>query len=126
MRGFISLKRQFRLLDQDQNGKLTQNEFLQAFDSMKITNVQSSELKMVFDMYDSQRTGSINYQNFLDDLITAIPEKRLKLVNEAFVHLDKNKNGYLELNELKGRFVPQRHPNVLSRLMNADEAQFEF
>lgn len=63
---------------------------------------------------------------FLDDLITKMPETRLKLVNEAFDHLDINKNNHLELNEVKDRFCPNRHPDVLSRLMNTEEAKFEF
>lgn len=52
--------------------------------------------------------------------------QRLKLVQEAFKHLDTNKNGVLELGEIKAKFNGSRHPDVLSRIKNSDEAQFEF
>jgi hypothetical protein len=47
-RGFVSLKRQFKLIDSTNSNLLTLNEFLQAFDDLKITNLQSGELAMVF------------------------------------------------------------------------------
>jgi hypothetical protein len=46
------LKKQLKIIDSDQTGFLTLNEFLQAFDDLKITNMQSGELKMVFEIYD--------------------------------------------------------------------------
>ena len=88
--------------------------------------MQSSELKMIFDIYDKVNTGYITYQIFLNDLYTELPQYRLKLVQEAFKHLDTNKNGVLELNEVKGKFHPKRHPDVLNRVKTTDEAKFEF
>ena len=70
MRGFVGLKRQFKLIDSESTGCLSLNEFLQAFDDLKVTNLQSDELKMVFEIYDHQRSGQIKYQIFLNDLIT--------------------------------------------------------
>lgn len=60
-RGIISLKRQFRLIDSDATGCLSLNEFLQAFDDLKITNMQSGEQKMLFEIYDNHRSGQIKY-----------------------------------------------------------------
>jgi len=72
IRGFVGLKRQFKLIDSERTGLLTLNEFLQAFDDLKMTNLQSGELKMVFEIYDRARKGKIHYQNFLNDLITEL------------------------------------------------------
>ena len=126
VRGYIGLKKQLKIIDSDQTGFLTLNEFLQAFDYLKITNMQSGELKMVFEIYDQDRSGRINYQLFLNDLITELQPNRLRLVQEAFNHIDVNKNGVLELDELKAKFDPRRHPEVLSRVKTIDEAKFEF
>ncbi len=57
IRGYVSLKRQFKLIDSDETGKLSLNEFLQAFDDLKVTNMQSDELRMIFELYDTQRSG---------------------------------------------------------------------
>lgn len=102
------------------------NQILQAFDDLKITNMQSDEVKMLFRIYDIQKNGSIDYNCFLDDLVTKMSEKRTALVVEAFKHIDTNKSGTLDLHELKLKFNAQRHPDVLSRVKNPDEAQFEF
>lgn len=48
------------------------------------------------------------------------------MVEEAFKHLDKNKNGVLELDEVKAKYDPSRHPDVLSRVKTPEEARFEF
>jgi hypothetical protein len=39
IRGFIGLKRQIKLIDSDNTGFLNVNEFLQAFDDLKIANI---------------------------------------------------------------------------------------
>jgi len=80
VRGFIGLKKQLKIIDSDQTGTLTLNEFLQAFDDLKVTNMQSGELRMVFEIYDVDRSGRINYQLFLNDLITELQPNRLRLV----------------------------------------------
>lgn len=61
IRGFIGLKRQFKLIDSEATGSLSMNEFLQAFDDLKMTNLQSGELRMVFEIYDKEKTGQIQY-----------------------------------------------------------------
>ena len=70
LRGFIGLKQLFKKLDVEQDGLLSLNQILQAFDDLKITNMQSDEVKMLFQIYDAQKTGSIDYHRFLMDLVT--------------------------------------------------------
>lgn len=81
---------------------------------------------MVFEIYDQQRSGQISYQLFLNDLITDMQPSRLRLVKEAFQHLDVNKSNTLELDEVKAKFDPTRHPDVLSKVKTIEEAKFEF
>jgi len=47
-------------------------------------------------------------------------------VTEAFQVLDTNQNGVLELDEVKQKFDPARHPEVRANLKTVDEAKFEF
>lgn len=126
MRGFVGLKRQFKLIDTDGNGYLSLNEFLQAFDDLKITNIQSSDLKMVFGIYDLKKECRINYTAFINDLYEELPLVRQQLVVQAFKHLDANKSGDLSLEEVKAKFEPSRHPDVLKGIKTVEEARFEF
>lgn len=47
-------------------------------------------------------------------------------MQEAFNHVDTNKNGVLDLEEIKLKFNPSRHPDVLRRIKTFEEARFEF
>ena len=54
------------------------------------------------------------------------PEKRLRVVSEAFDKLDANGNGTLELCEVKDKFDPTRHPEVIAGRKTAEEARANF
>lgn len=51
---------------------------------------------------------------------------RRRLVQEAFQKLDENGNGMLEMNEVKAKFDPARHPDVVAGLKTVEEARFSF
>jgi hypothetical protein len=55
VRAYISLKRQFVLADQEHSGFLTLNQWLTAFDDLKVANLQSGDLKMLFGIFDLER-----------------------------------------------------------------------
>ena len=126
IRGYISLKRQFKVLDAENRGWLDLNEWLQAFDDLKIANVHSGDLKMLFGIYDLSKLCQINYQVFLWDLYEPLNQIRSQCVRQAFEDLDNNASGKLEMNEIKGRFNPARHPEVLKGVKTVEEARFEF
>jgi Ca2+-binding EF-hand superfamily protein len=80
IRGFITLKRQFKVLDAENRGYLTLNEFLQAFDDMKISNIPSGDLNMIFGIYDLKKECQINYNAFLWNLYEELSPVRLQMV----------------------------------------------
>ena len=61
VRGLINLKRQFKLADTDGNNTLDYVEFLKAFNDLKVANVAESEVKMLFDLFDSNKDGLVEY-----------------------------------------------------------------
>jgi Ca2+-binding EF-hand superfamily protein len=126
VRGLINLKRQFKLADTDGSNSLDYVEFLKAFNDLKIANVAESEVKMLFDLFDSDNDGQIQYLKFLDHLVGKLNPVRSRLVTEAFQSLDANQNGLIELDELKAKFDPSRHPEVRANLKTVEEARFEF
>ncbi len=81
---------------------------------------------MVFQIYDVKQVGKIPYERFLIDLLTPLQPSRLALVKDAFKHIDTNNDGLLSLDEIKAKFDPTRHPDVLSKKKSLDEARFDF
>jgi len=46
--------------------------------------VAESEVKMLFDLFDANGTGQINYCEFIDNLVGNLNPVRARLVTEAF------------------------------------------
>lgn len=64
------------------------NDFLSAFENLKIANVEASDLKMVFGIFDLQKKSEINYSVFLQELFQQLPPVRERIVIDAFKHID--------------------------------------
>ena len=60
---------------------------------------------MVFGIYDTLKSGKVNYSVFFSDLVEELPPIRKNLTSAAFKHLDVNRNGFLDLEEIKGKFL---------------------
>jgi hypothetical protein len=48
------------------------------------------------------------------------------LVAQAFKKLDANGNGVLEIDEVKQKFDPSRHPDVKAGAKTLEECRYEF
>ena len=62
----------------------------------------------------------------MNALLGSLNENRLQLVQMAFRKLDANGNGTLDLNEVKDKFDPSRHPDVKSGFKTIDDCRSEF
>jgi hypothetical protein len=51
---------------------------------------------------------------------------RESLVAQAFRKLDANGNGSLEIDEIKEKFEPSRHPDVKSGAKSVEDCRYEF
>ncbi len=126
VRGLVGLKRQFKVTDSDNSGALCLREFQQAIDDLKVPNICESELHMLFKAFDRNGDDQISCAEFLNALVGELSPDRARLVEEAFASLDANQSGSLDLDEVKARFDPARHPDVKARLKTVEEARFEF
>lgn len=59
-------------------------------------------------------------------LLGDLSEYRLSLVQQAFKKLDVNGNGTLEVDEVKLKFDPSRHPDVKNGSKTLEECRSEF
>ena len=59
-------------------------------------------------------------------ILGELNELRVRLVKQAFGKLDENGNGVLEINEVKDKFDPSRHPDVQNGTKSVEECRCEF
>mmetsp|Transcript_21592 Transcript_21592/g.15826 ORF Transcript_21592/g.15826 Transcript_21592/m.15826 type:complete len:169 (-) Transcript_21592:174-680(-) len=124
-KGLIGLKRQFKIMDSDGSGALDRQEFGKALQDYKV-QVSEQEADQLFSIFDKNRDGTINFEEFMNAVLGELNATRRALVMEAFKKLDANGNGVLEIDEVKEKFEPSRHPDVKSGQKSVEECRYEF
>lgn len=112
-------------MDSDESGALDYNEFKKALEDYKV-QCSEEETQQVFTIFDKSRDGTIDFEEFMDAILGPLNEYRKNLVLEAFKKLDGNGNGILEIDEVKSKFDPSRHPDVKSGAKSLEECRYEF
>eukprot|EP00347_Sterkiella_histriomuscorum_P017814 403347883 len=125
VKGLIGLKRQFKIMDSDESGALDFQEFKKALEDYKV-GCNQEETEQIFGIFDTNKDGTINFEEFMDALLGTLSEYRTHLVKQAYQKLDENGNGILEVDEVKFKFDPSRHPDVTNGSKTAEECRYEF
>lgn len=71
-------------------------------------------------------SGAIDYDEFLRALRGPMPPQRKKFVMQAYAKLDRDGNGYVDINDIKGVYDASRHPDVLQGKKTEDQILMEF
>lgn len=87
-------------MDSDGSGALDFDEFKRALDDYRV-GCNDAEANQVFVIFDKNRDGTINFEEFMSAILGDLSEYRMNLVKEAFRKLDSNGNGTLEMDEVK-------------------------
>jgi len=89
------LREAFDMMDADNDGTITYNEFKEALSSNSMFQYTDAELKEIFQDLDVSETGGINYTEFLASTIEARGEIEDSKVAAAFDKLDVENTGYI-------------------------------
>jgi Ca2+-binding EF-hand superfamily protein len=119
--GIRSLQRIFRILDTSGDGDLNQEEFLYGLKEMGIT-IDKSEIHIVVDLFDRNKDGCVNCNEFLSAVRGKLNPRRLKLVREAWLRLDKRNDGEVTMDELLEIYDVSQRKEVLDGKMTEMQA----
>jgi len=124
-RGIAGLARKFKIIDDSGNGFLEFPEFKKAMSehTMSWTNDQ---LHTIFNYFDKDRSGSIDYDEFLVGIRGQLNQRREQLVLLAFDVLDRDKNGFIELDDIVRIYNADHHPDVLAGKKTKSQVLLEF
>ncbi|OQR98128.1 amino-acid acetyltransferase [Thraustotheca clavata] len=121
--GYISLHRAFRRMDADQNGHLSMQEFKQALANFDISEVDA---RILFNYFDLDHNGTVETQEFVTGLRDPMNARRLQLVRQAFMLMDKDGNGVLEPADIVEAYDARKHPDVIAGRKTPDTVFREF
>jgi len=71
-------------------------------------------------------SGTVDYDEFVKGVVGDMNDNRKVLVKKAFNKLDKNGNGTIEVDDLRGVYSAKSHPDVLKGKKTEDEVLAEF
>jgi calcyphosin len=80
--GFIGLQRKFRIMDDDGSKSLSLAEFKKAMKEMDM-GLSEAELRSLFNYFDKDGSGSIDFEEFIYGVRDALTERRMKLVEQG-------------------------------------------
>lgn len=124
-RGVIGLQRQFKIMDDDNSKSLSKYEFNKAMTDYML-GFSAQENAALFEYFDVDSSGSISYDEFIRAVRGPMNMTRKKIVAQAFKKLDKDGNGWIDINDVRGVYNGRKHPDVISGKKTEDQILQEF
>ena len=125
VRGVMAMRRAFMIADENDNKTLNLPEFIKFCHDYRIPIV-GKDINLLFQEFDKDKSGEINYEEFVYAFVGEMNERRKRLIRILFDSFDKNKTGFVNLDEIRNSYSPNEHPDVLSGKKTEDEVLAEF
>jgi len=125
VRGIMSLRRSFMIADDNNDKTIDLQEFTKFISDYRVA-VEKKDVKILFDEFDSDRSGSISYDEFLRGVVGEMNDFRMNFAKRAFKIMDKDGTGVVDIDDLRGRYNAKFHPDVKAGKKTEDEVLAEF
>jgi Ca2+-binding EF-hand superfamily protein len=109
----IGLARNFKIMDDNHSLNLDKYEFSKAMTDFML-GFSQSEMNALFSLFDSNKNGLIEYDEFLREIRGPMNQARTELVSKAFEKMDKDGNGRLDIRDIEGVYNGKFHPDVVA------------
>ena len=124
-RFIFSFQRRLSLYDFNHSSMISLENFLYISSSFNF-NISLEELELIFNFFDKEKKGSINYNNLIQTIIGQITPMRDTIIKNIFEQFNKDNNGNVSLGELKMLFNANNHPDVINKKKSRGEIYGEF
>jgi Ca2+-binding EF-hand superfamily protein len=111
-RGIIGLGKSFKIMDDNNSRSLDLYEFTKAMTDYML-GFSTEEIKQLFAFFDVDSSGACDYDEFLRQLRGPMNPRRKKIVAQAYSKIDKDGNGYVDINDIKSVYNASKHPDVI-------------
>jgi len=100
-------------MDDNNSKSLDKYEFTKAMTDYML-GFTEGEIQKLFVFFDVDRSGVIEFDEFVRAIRGPMNPNRKKIVAQCFKKLDKDGNGWIDLSDIRGVYKADRHPDVLS------------
>ena len=121
----FSFQRKLSLYDLKHQGLVTLDNFINISQAYTM-NLSLDESKVIFDLFDKDKKGVINYNELMQTIVGPVNQNRLTIIEKVFNNFNKDNNGKVSINEMKYSFNPSGHPDVINGKKSEEEILGEF
>lgn len=107
-------------MDDNNSRSLDKYEFTKAMTDYMV-GMSEGEIVKLFNYFDYDKSGLIEFDEFIRAIRGPMNPSRKKIVAKAFKALDKDGSGWIDLNDIKGVYNATRHPEVLQGKKTEDQ-----
>ena len=132
-KSIFRFQKMLSIYDRDNSGFISFENFYTIFQSNYI-DIPLVDIKSIFGLFDNNNEKQINsaseykikYDLLLKSIIGNISIKRRSLIQKVFDSFSRDKNGKILISDMKNRFNPSRHPDVLKGSKTENKILGEF
>ena len=112
-------------MDDNNSQSLDKYEFTKACGDFML-GFTEGEMQKLFNYFDYDRSGLIEYSEFIRAIRGPMNQNRVKICMQAYAALDRDGNGWVDIKDIKGVYNAQRHPDVIAGKKTEDQILQEF
>ena len=112
-------------MDDNNSKSLDKYEFTKAMNDYML-GFSEAEIQKLFDYFDFDRSGFIEFDEFIRAIRGPMNQSRKQVVAAAFKKLDKDGNGWIDINDVRGVYNAKNHPDVKAGKKTEDDILKEF
>ena len=132
-KSIFRFQKMLSIYDRYNSGFISFDNFYTIFQSNYI-DIPLVDIKSIFGLFDNNNEKQINsaseykikYDLLLKSIIGNISIKRRALIQKVFDSFSRDKNGKILISDMKNRFNPSRHPDVLKGSKTENKILGEF
>ena len=113
------------LLDENSDKKISFADFEKMFKRYRF-NLSQIEINNLFNFFDKDKSGFIDYSEFLKEITGTLSDFRIEILKKVFQKLDKNEQGFINVKIMRDNYDPKGHPLVRQNKRSEDEILGEF
>ncbi len=126
VRGIMSLRRALMLFDVNITKVINLKDFKNLLQKTFRFDFEDIEIQNMFNYFDKDRKGEINYEEFIKVLVGNVNENRKKILKQVFDKINEDNGEYITVGQMRNCYNAKESPLVRQNKKNEDEMMAEF